>query len=161
MTMSEFDLDRTDFKILNFLQRDNRITNQDLADAVALSPPTCLRRVRRLRDSGLIKADVSLIDLGKIGSHLMLVVEIELRDEDREQMDAFERHLIGHPSVMKCFLVAGEVDYIVLLCVKDMKSYEKFVRQSLYANRLVERFRTLTVISQIKDETRIDLPLKP
>lgn len=158
--MTDIDFDQIDWKILNILQSNNQITNLDLAEAVAVSPPTCLRRLRRLRDSGVIAADVSLLNPDALGSYLMVIVEIILRTEDRAMMDAFERHLCSYPCVQQCYLVMGEIDYLLVILVKDMRAFEEFTRDALYSQKVVDRFRSLSVLRRIKVDPKIMLPLK-
>jgi Transcriptional regulators len=153
--MANIELDKIDRKIINLLQRDSQITNLELADAVAVSPPTCLRRVRRLRDAGVITRDVSLVDPDKLGSHIQLIVNVELKSDDRIQMDAFEKTIHAQDCVMQCYLVTGTTDYVLVVCLRNMSEFERFARMTLYANPLVNRFFTLTVISRVKYETRI------
>lgn len=155
--MSDVELDKIDRKILNLLQRDSQITNLELADAVAVSPPTCLRRVRRLRDAGIIARDVAIVDPGKLGSHIELIVSVELKGDDRVLMDAFEKTMLAHDCVMKCYLVTGITDYVLIVCVKNMAEFERFSRATLYASPLVKRFITLTVINRVKYETRVPI----
>lgn len=155
--MATVELDRIDLKIINILQRDNSITNAELADAVAVSAPTCLRRVRRLREEGVITADVCLVDPQKIGSYLMVIVEVELRDDKRPAMDSFENILKRQECVMQCYLVTGEFDYILFVCVKDMSEYEKFVREMICADSQVKRFKTLIVMSRVKFDTMLPI----
>ncbi len=155
--MSEIELDKIDRKIINLLQANNQITNLELADAVAVSPPTCLRRVRRLREAGIIAKDVSLVDPGKLGSHIELIVSVELKSDDRVQMDAFEKAIQAQDCVMQCYLVTGSTDYVLVVCVRTMGEFERFARSALYASPLVKRFITLTVISRVKYETRIPI----
>lgn len=158
--MSDIELDRIDLRIINLLQSNNQITNIELADAVAVSPPTCLRRVRRLREAGIITGDVCLIDPGKIGSYLLVIVEVELKNEDRALMDVFEKTLSAEECVMQCYLVTGETDYVLVVCVKDMREYEKFSRELLYSNSLVNKFRTLTVMSRVKYDTKFPMKIR-
>jgi Lrp/AsnC family leucine-responsive transcriptional regulator len=157
---SSLELDRIDLKILNLLQRDNQLTNIELADAVAVSQPTCLRRVRRLREAGVIAADVSLVDPDKVGSHLMVIVEVQLRIEDRELMRDFERSMRQNACVMQCYLVIGRIDYVLVVCVRDMKAYERFASEALYSHTLVSKFTTLPIMNRVKFDTKLDLPFR-
>jgi len=153
--MSDIVLDPIDLKIINLLQENSQITNLELADAVAVSSPTCLRRVRRLREAGIITKDVSLVDPGKLGSHIQLIVSVELKSDDRVLMDAFEKTIHAQACVMQCYLVTGTTDYVLIVCLRNMGEYENFARTTFNANPLVKRFTTMTVISRVKFETKI------
>ncbi|WP_042444669.1 Lrp/AsnC family transcriptional regulator [Azospirillum sp. B510] len=155
--MPDIELDRIDRKIIKLLQGNSQITNLELADAVAVSPPTCLRRVRRLREAGVITRDVAIVDPGKLGGHIQLIVSVELKGDDRVLMDAFEKTIHAQDCVMQCYLVTGSTDYVLVLCVRSMTEFEEFARTALYASPLVRRFITHTVISRVKYETRIPI----
>ncbi|WP_247890898.1 Lrp/AsnC family transcriptional regulator [Azospirillum aestuarii] len=157
--MSDVEIDKIDRKIINLLQQNSQITNLELADAVAVSPPTCLRRVRRLREAGIIAKDVSIVDPGKLGTHIELIVSVELKGDDRVLMDAFEKTMHAHDCVMQCYLVTGITDYVLVVCVKNMAEFERFSRATLYASPLVKRFITLTVINRVKYETRVPIEI--
>ncbi|SMH62253.1 Lrp/AsnC family transcriptional regulator [Azospirillum agricola] len=157
--MDNIELDRIDRKILALLQSNNRISNIELAEAVAVSPPTCLRRVRRLRDAGIIAGEVALLDPARIGNHIQLIVNVELKGDDRVLMDAFEKAVRAEDCVQQCYGVTGLTDYVLVLCVGSMGHFEAFARRVLYANPLVRRFVTLTVISRVKYDTRVPLEI--
>jgi Lrp/AsnC family transcriptional regulator, leucine-responsive regulatory protein len=151
------DLDRIDFKILAILQGNNQISNAELADTVGVSAPTCLRRVRRLRDQGIITADVSIVDPTKLGSDLMIIVEVELNEEDTTSMKDFEKTVIGHKLVKQCYLVTGEADYVLFVSTRDMREYEIFAGEMFFSNKLVKKFKTQIVMSRLKNETRVEV----
>lgn len=151
------DLDRIDFKILTILQNDNQISNAELADTVGVSAPTCLRRVRRLREEGVIIGDVAIVDPAKIGSNLMIVVEVELSEEDTASMKEFERNVVSHKLVKQCYLVTGETDYVLFVSTLDMREYESFASEMFFSNKLVKKFKTLMVMNRLKNDTKVDV----
>ncbi|MFM8454895.1 MAG: Lrp/AsnC family transcriptional regulator, partial [Gammaproteobacteria bacterium] len=93
------ELDRLDKKILNLLQEDNQINNTELADKVGLSPPACLKRVKKLREQGIIMHDVSVIDPFKLGSHLVVFVNITLEKQREDLLSHFEHKMRLHPEL--------------------------------------------------------------
>lgn len=151
------DLDRIDFKILTILQNDNQISNAELADTVGVSAPTCLRRVRRLREEGVITGDVCIVDPAKIGSNLMIIVEVELSEEDTASMKEFERRAVAHKLVKQCYLVTGETDYVLFVSTLDMGEYESFASEMFFSNKLVKKFKTLMVMTRLKNDTTFDV----
>ncbi|MBP2230108.1 Lrp/AsnC family leucine-responsive transcriptional regulator [Azospirillum agricola] len=157
--MDNIDIDRIDRRILALLQSNSRISNIELAEAVAVSPPTCLRRVRRLRDAGIITGEVALLDPARIGNHTQLIVNVELKGDDRALMDDFEKAVRAEDCVQQCYVVTGSTDYVLVLCVGSMGHFEAFARRVLYASPLVRRFVTLTVISRVKYDTRVPLEI--
>ncbi|WP_338142350.1 Lrp/AsnC family transcriptional regulator [Amphritea opalescens] len=150
-------LDRIDRSILNILQRDDRISNQNLAEKVGLSPPACLRRVRRLRDEGIIMAEVALIDPRLVGRYINVIVEVEMVRDQLDIYEAFKRKMNSAPEVTQCYQVTGEVDFMLILMVEDMESYETFTRKYLSTDANLSKFRTLISLRRDKFSTAIPL----
>jgi len=156
-TDMSFELDRIDRNILNILQKDSRISNQDLAERIGLSPPACLRRVRRLRESGVIMAEVALINPRLVGRHINIIVEVEMVRDQLDIYDAFKRKMDAAPEVTQCYQVTGEVDFLLMLLVADMESYEAFTRKYLATDANLAKFRTLISLRRDKFSTAIPL----
>lgn len=151
------DLDRIDRHILNLLQRDNRISNQALAEQVGLSPPACLRRVRKLREEGVIMADVALIDPRVAGRYINIIVEVEMVRDQLDIYAAFKRKMDRAAEVTQCYQVTGEVDFLLVLMVEDMEAYENFTREYLSTDPHLQKFRTLISLRRDKFDTAIPL----
>ena len=150
-------LDRIDKHILNQLQQDNRISNQALAEKVGLSAPACLKRVRKLRESGIIMADVSIVNPEAVGHRINVIVEVEM---DRDQLDiyeAFNRKMLAAPEVAQCYQVTGEVDFLLMVLVPDMQAYEAFARRELASDPNLRKFRSLISLRREKFQTAIEL----
>ena len=143
-------LDVFDIKLLAEVQRNNRATADVLADKVGLSPSACLRRLKRLRDEGVIEADISVISPEAIGRTLTMVVEVTLERERPDIMDEFKRSMRQTPSVMQCYYVTGEIDFILVVTARDMRQYEEFTKQFFFENPNVRRFHTLVVMDRVK-----------
>ncbi|MCP3668255.1 MAG: Lrp/AsnC family transcriptional regulator [Gammaproteobacteria bacterium] len=157
--MIKSDLDRLDRRILNHLQRDNQISNVLLAETIGLSPPACLRRVKRLRKSGAITADVSLLSQEVTGHKINIVVEVEMDRDQYALASNFRKAVLAAPEVTQCYSVTGEIDYILILSVADMQSYEAFTHQVLNNEPNLRRFRSLISLKRVKFETAQELPL--
>jgi Lrp/AsnC family transcriptional regulator, leucine-responsive regulatory protein len=150
-------LDKMDRKILNLLQTDNQITNLELANKVGLSPPPCLRRVRRLREEGYIVRDVSLVDPLKAGQNLIIFVSITL-DKQREDLLAhFERKMLEQSEVMQCYFVSGDIDYLLVVNAIDMNHYNEFARRVFANEANIKMFRSSFCLNRVKYETKITL----
>ncbi len=124
-------LDATDLRILTQLQRDGRMSNADLSEAVNLSPSACHRRVQRLEEAGIIRAYVALLDPRKIGVPTTVFVEITLSGQADEVLDAFERAVARIPDVLECHLMAGTADYILKVVAEDTEDFARIHRQHL------------------------------
>ncbi|HCV36262.1 MAG TPA: AsnC family transcriptional regulator, partial [Acidimicrobiaceae bacterium] len=116
-------LDSVDRAVLDLLQRDGRIANVDLAEAVHLSPSACLRRVRRLEEGGYIDRYVALVAPSAVGLGTDVFVEITLVGQAETTLDAFEAAVADRPEVMSCHLMAGDFDYLVHVVVSDVSDY--------------------------------------
>lgn len=125
------ELDATDRKILRLLQADGRISNADLAEAIHLSPSSCLRRVRRLESSGVIDRYVMLVNAAAIGKPTSVFIEISLGGQSQEMLDAFEAAVANSPEVMECYLMAGQSDYLLRVEAADMADYERIHKSQL------------------------------
>lgn len=149
--------DKTDMKILNCLQKNNQLTNLELAKLVNLSPPPCLRRVRRLRELGVITSDVSIVDPFKVKQNLISFISISLEKQGEDFMGKFEREIIAHPEVKQCYFISGEVDYLLMVHVKDIAAYNEFVRRVLVNAPNIKSFKSSFCLTRIKFDTSIIL----
>ena len=121
-------LDRIDRKILAAMQRNGRISNLELADMVGLSPTPCSRRVRRLEESGLIRAHVTLLDQAMLGLKLTAYIGISMDRHTPDRFENFEAQVREYPEVMECSVVTGQSsDYLLKAVVPDMAYYERFL----------------------------------
>ena len=151
------ELDDLDRRILEQLQQDSSLTNQDLAQRVHASPPTCLRRVRRLVDEGAIDRQVAILAAEKLGSTLTAIVEITLDVQAAESLDAFEQSILAEPAVLQCYRVSPGPDFVVIAQVKDMPAYHALVHRAFTAQANVRNVRTFFSVHRAKFETRIDV----
>lgn len=121
------ELDETDFRLLQGLQTDASLSNQDLAAKVHVSPPTCLRRVKRLHDLGLIERQVAVLDADRlkplIGAGLTAIVEVTLTEQTEEVLAAFEARVLPDAQVQQCYRVSPGPDLVLIVQVQDMPAY--------------------------------------
>lgn len=154
---SSADLDRIDRKILNLLQDNNLLTNLELAEKVNLSPPPCLRRVKRLREEGIISHDVSIVDPLKVGHGLVVFVNITLEKQREDLLAHFERKMQEYLEVLQCYFVSGDTDYLLILHVQDMQHYNDFARQVFACEPNIKVFRSSFCLNRVKYNTKIAL----
>lgn len=125
-------IDRYDQQILEILQLDGRINNQDLADRIGLSPSPCLRRVRALEDSGLIRGYHAVLDAKKLGLSLTALIFISMDQHTPERFANFEVSVALLPEVMECLLITGhDADYQLKVAVRDMDHYQDLLLNKL------------------------------
>lgn len=150
-------LDRIDRHILRCLQVDNTISNLHLAEEVGLSPPACLRRVRKLREEGVIVADVSIVNPRLLGRLLNIIVEVEMNRDQLDVHDAFMQKMLEAPEVTQCYQVTGDVDFVLVVMVADMEAYEAFARRDLASDMNLRKFRSLISLRRNKFSTVVDV----
>lgn len=124
-------IDTIDRKILTALQSDGRITNQQLADVVGLSPSPCLRRVRALEDAGAIDRYVALVDPLIAGLSVTAFVRVRLDRQDDRHLAIFEEAVSDLPEIMECYLMTGDADYQLRVLVSSLDAFEEFLRSKL------------------------------
>ena len=125
-------MDRKDRQIIRALQRDGRMTNQDLAEAVNLSPSPCLRRLRNLEASGAIKGFSVDVDAAAYGLPITVFVRIRLERHNEEDVRRFERHVQTVEEILECHVLTGAMDYQLRVVVSDLEAYENFIRSRIH-----------------------------
>ncbi|MFC5473094.1 Lrp/AsnC family transcriptional regulator [Paraherbaspirillum soli] len=151
----EIDLDELDRRILNALQADASQTNHQLAQQVHASAPTCLRRVKRLTDAGVITRQVALVAPELVGPRLMAIVEVTLDHQGAERQVEFETLVAGEPAVLQCYRVSPGPDFVLVVQVADMAAYHALAHQLFAAQKNVRNVRSYFSIHRSKFETRI------
>ena len=126
-------MDTKDQQIIRALQKDARITNQELAAAVNLSPSPCLRRVRLLEQAGTIRGYAAIVDQKAVGFPLTVFMRIRLQQHSAEIVKGFEDRIARLDEVMECYLITGEADYSLRILARSLDDYERFVRNKIHA----------------------------
>jgi len=151
-------LDRYDLRILAELQRDARISNQELAERIGLSPSPCSRRVKQLEDDGYISRQVALLDRKKLGLTLTAYVQVGMDRHTPERFEHFQDIIRKCPEVLECSLVTGmDADYQLKVVVQDMEHYQKFLLGQLTRIEGVTSVRSAFVLDQVLGSTELPL----
>lgn len=158
--MSErYSLDATDRRLIDVLQKDGRITNLDLAKSCGISPAACHDRVKRLRETGVIRATVALIEPKALDCDLLIFVEVLLDRTTDDVFRAFAEHVGSIPEILECHMVAGGFDYLIKARVSDMSAYRTFLGNILASVPGVRETRTYAVLEQVKETTHLPVPM--
>ncbi|MEP6724144.1 MAG: Lrp/AsnC family transcriptional regulator [Variovorax sp.] len=161
--MESISLDAIDLRLLDALQCDASQTNQQLAADVHISPPTCLRRVQRLRLAGLIERQVALLSPDRLapllGHGLQAVVEIALDRQDSAALDAFEARVIADDAVQQCYRVSPGPDFVLIVASRDMPGYLALAQRLFTADANVRNVKAFFSLKRSKFEPRV--PLAP
>lgn len=149
--------DRIDKKILIILQKNNRIPNLELAELVGLSPPACLKRVKRLREEGIIVGDVSIINPELAGNAMTLIVSVEMERDRADIYQVFRKSILEAPEVTQCYQISGNYDFMLVVKVKDIQGYEHFVERVLHTDLNIRKFHSSVSLRTVKFSTEIEL----
>jgi Lrp/AsnC family leucine-responsive transcriptional regulator len=149
-------LDTTDLKLLDLLQRDGTIANQDLAEAVNVSPATALRRVRRLHDSGVIERRIALLSAAVVGG-MQALVEVQLDRQGIEHLDEFEALVVVDAAVQQCWRVSPGPDFVLVLWVADMADYNAVATRLFTQHANVRNVKSFFATKRAKFELSHDV----
>lgn len=156
--MANLNLDSIDLKLLAELQGNGRITNVNLADKVGLTAPPCLRRMRTLEQSGVIKSYHAHIDPASLGYTITVFAMVSLKSQAEEDLKAFEQHVLSLPDVRECHMLNGEIDFILKILARDLQSFQEFLTSKLTAAPNVSSVKTSLTIRTAKDEPGVPVP---
>ena len=159
--MEQIDIDVIDIKLLDALQSDASLSNQSLAGLVHISPPTCLRRIKRLRDAGLIEREVALLNPDKLaqitGHGITAIVEITLDRQGDEHLSAFEKRLNSEAAVQQCYRTSPGPDFVLIVHVADMPAYLALSQRLFTANANVRNVKAFFSVKRSKFEPKYGL----
>jgi DNA-binding Lrp family transcriptional regulator len=150
-------LDPTDLRVLELLQQDASLSNQELAARAHVSPATCLRRVRRLVEAGVIERRVALLSPEKLGAGLTAIVEITLDRQGAEHLAAFEQKVLAEGAVQQCYRVSPGPDFVLVLQVPDMPAYQALVLRLFTQDANVRNVKAFFSVLRSKFDPSLDL----
>jgi DNA-binding Lrp family transcriptional regulator len=155
-------LDSTDLALLAQLQEDSALSNQDLAGKVHISPATCLRRVKRLRDAGLVEREMAILNPQRmaesLGHGLEAVVEVSLDRQGSEEQDAFEQRVVEDDAVQQCYRVSPGPDFILVVHARDMQDYVALAQRLFTSDANVRNVKAFFSVKRAKFRPRIPVP---
>jgi len=155
--MADDPLDPADLRILTALQSEGRIANVDLAERVGLSPSPCLRRTKQLEASGTIRGYVALLDRKRLGFGVEAFVQVSLeRHQDRYDR-AFREAVLSHPEIVGCYVMTGEMDYLLHVLARDLEAYGRFTLDILLKMSGVKDVKSSLALEVVKDSTALPL----
>jgi len=150
------ELDPVDRKILSALRADGRLTINDLAEKVGLSPSPCWTRVKRLEANGVIEGYTAIINHSALGLHDIVFVEVTLDKHDDQVLERFGQAIARIPEVIEANLVTGEYDYLIKVAVADTSGYERFLREKLYRISGIRHTRSTFALRALKNTLSVD-----
>ncbi|MBL0426380.1 Lrp/AsnC family transcriptional regulator [Ramlibacter alkalitolerans] len=160
--MESFDADAIDLALLEQLQSDSSLSNQDLAAKVHISPATCLRRVKRLREAGLIEREMAILNperlAATLGHGLEAVVEVSLDRQGSAEQEAFEQRVIADEAVQQCYRVSPGPDFILIVHARDMPDYLALAQRLFTSDANVRNVKAFFSVKRAKFRPRIPVP---
>lgn len=148
-------LESRDRRILTELQRDSRLTNQELADKVGMSSSATWRRVKSLEEAGIIDRYTAIVDQKKAGFGLASMVHVSLARHEQKHVEHFIREVLQHPEVLECFATSGEADFHLRVVVEDIDAYNAFLDNFIFRLPGVSQVRSNIVLKEIKADTAL------
>ncbi|MEP3276653.1 MAG: Lrp/AsnC family transcriptional regulator [Stappiaceae bacterium] len=144
------EIDDSDRTILRAIQADRRIGLDVLADKCGLSVPSMQRRLKRLKESGIVEREVAILNPASLDYSMTFIVLVELERESLQELDVFRKRVKAEPQVQQCYYVTGEADFILICTAKDMQDFEALTQSLFFENSNVRRFRTSVAMQRTK-----------
>jgi Lrp/AsnC family transcriptional regulator len=148
-------LDLFERKILTILQNDATLSTADIAERVGLSQSPCWRRIQRMREEGIIRAQVALVDRRKVGLATQVFAQVKLSAHGRQHLDEFAEAICSFPEVLECYVLMGQIDFMLRIVAKDVDAYERFFFDKLSRVPGVGEINSIVALSDIKSTTAL------
>ena len=143
-------MDDKDLHILRLVQDNARLTAETISERVGLSPAAVQKRLKKLRETGVIEREIAVLSPKKLDRDLTVIVEVLLERENRQQLEEFKKRMRTAPSVQQCYYTTGEADFLLILTVRDIKEYEAFTQEHFFDASNISRFKTSIVMDRVK-----------
>ena len=153
--MGTHNLDRLDRRLLAAVQEDASRSTNEVAELVGLSQAPCWRRLQKLREQGFIKGEVALLDRQKLGWNIQLLVQVQLSQHGRANVEEFTAAMSKHERVLDCFIMLGSVDAMLRVVARDIADYERFFFDFLSQAPGVREANSMVVLTEAKSTTRL------
>lgn len=151
-------MDEIDRKILTLLQRNADLPGKTVAEKINLSPSSVERRIAKLKRDGVIDRIVAVVDRGAVGRNLSVLVELEIQNEHRHSIEQFRRWIENAPEVQSCWYVTGDMDFVLLVVVRDLDEYNEFIERLMTEQQaLVRKYKSLIALKTFKHGLDISL----
>lgn len=150
-------IDKFDIAILRVLQNDSKLPHHQIGELVNLSAASVQRRISRMEKEGVISSVVSIVNPNEVGLDVTMVVEIELASESKETNNDIKNVFLQAPEIQQCYYVAGEVDFILIVIVQNMREYEELAERVFLSNKNINKFRTLIALDRVKSSHRLNI----
>lgn len=151
-------MDNFDHQILEIMQKNCRTSTEQIGAEIGLSATACQRRIKRLREEGIIEKEVAILDSNTLGNYVTVLVEIIVKYGGSEEIEKFKQSMLSHEEVQQCYYVTGNADFILIITAKNMHEYEAITQKLFFSNNNIQRFHTNVVMDNVK--TGLNIPVK-
>ncbi|MGV1790104.1 winged helix-turn-helix transcriptional regulator [Rhizobium lusitanum] len=151
------DLDAFDLAILEILQKDSTVPQREIGEQINLSAPAIQRRIKRMEASGVIQANIAVVDPAAVALPITIIVEVQIADERYDLLNAIKRSFLEASEVQQCYQVTGEADFVLVVVVASMSDYQALSRRLFHDNPNVTKFKSLVTMDRVK--VGLSLPL--
>jgi Lrp/AsnC family leucine-responsive transcriptional regulator len=151
-------MDAFDRQILNLLQSNSRMTTEELGLQIGLSATACQRRIRKLRETGIILKEVAVVHGIAVGGYVTVIVDVVLHQGSFQNIDTFKRQMLKFPQVQQCYYVTGHNDFVLIVIAENMLEYEKLTRELFFNNSNIKKFHSTVVMESVK--VGLDVPVE-
>ena len=143
-------MDDKDLEILKLVQTNARLTAEALGQDVGLSPPAVQKRLKKMRETGVIEREIAVLSPKQLNRGMTVIVQVMLERESRQHLDAFKRRMRSAPAVQQCYYATGEADFVLIVIVEDIKEYEDFTQEYFFDESNVGKFTSSIVMDRVK-----------
>lgn len=151
-------MDSFDHQILKIMQDNCRTSTEQIGAQIGLSATACQRRIKRLREQGIIEKEVALLDNKALGSYVTVLVEVIVKNGGSEEIEKFKQTMLSYEEVQQCYYVTGNVDFILIITAQNMHEYEALTQKLFFSNSNIQRFHTNVAMDNVK--TGLNIPSK-
>ncbi|PAU58797.1 AsnC family transcriptional regulator [Pseudomonas sp. PIC25] len=148
-------LDNFDRRILALLQEDASLSTAEIAERVGLSQSPCWRRIQRLKEEGVVRGQVTLLDRRKVGLNAQIFAQVKLNAHGRSNLTEFAEAMRGFPEVLECHVLMGTVDFMLRIVTRDIEAYERFFFEKLSQVPGIQEVNSIVALSEIKSTTAL------
>lgn len=150
-------LDSLDLQLLRIVQTNNRLSTEQMGSQIGLSATAVQRRIKRLRDSGVIKKEVAVLDVIAVGGFVTIIVNVTIKQGSIKSLKGFKKLMLDCPQVQQCYYVTGNDDFIIIVTIENMLEYEKLTHKLFFSNDNIQKFNSTVVMENVK--IGLDIPI--
>ena len=150
-------LDSLDLQLLRIVQTNNRLSTEQMGSQIGLSATAVQRRIKRLRDSGVIKKEVAVLDAIAVGGFITIIVDVTIKQGSIKSLKDFKQLMLDCPQVQQCYYVTGNDDFIIIVTIENMLEYEKLTHKLFFSNDNIQKFNSTVAMENVK--VGLDIPI--